>query len=79
MTIFDNCTTYILNNGNVLICYDNGCRLRKSLECSASTSFYQVEQQNLGRIYWRNKALKYLGLTISDIVCSCKGRIAFKD
>lgn len=79
MTIFDNCTTYFLNNGNVLFCYDNGYRLRKSVNCSASICTYTLDQQDLGKIHWRNEALKYLDLTISDIVCSCKGRIAFKD
>lgn len=79
MTIFDNCDTYFLSNGNVLFCYDNGYRLRKSIDCDASICMYALDQPDLGKLHWRNEALKYLGLTISDILVRCKGRIAFKD
>ena len=76
MTIFDNCYTYFLSNGNVLFCYDNGYHIRKGIDRACGIT---VSGQHLGYRRWKKEALQYLGLTIDDIICRCKGKIAFKD
>jgi hypothetical protein len=82
MTFHSDCVTYFVKapDGSIMvvICYENGCQIRP-LDSKMTTSLYSLEHQNCGQAYWLNEALKKLGLTKFNIVCRCRGTVAFPD
>lgn len=78
MNIYDPIITMVLNNGKVVLVYENGYYIR-TLKGSAGTSCYDTinVSKPKGAPYWKAQALKALDCTLSDILMQTKGRVGF--
>lgn len=79
MNTYNPIVTIILNNGKVVLVYENGYYIR-TLKDSAGTSVYDtINVSNpKGSSYWKAQALKALDCTLKDILMQTKGHVVFR-
>lgn len=78
MTTYNECLTVILNDGRVIICQDNGYKIR-TIDSGFGSSCLDSKRNNYGPVYWKKEALKKLGLSISAVAMQIKGDVSFRN
>ena len=66
----------ILQNGRVIICQENGYKIR-TLESDAGISVTDTNQNNFGALYWEKVALKDNDINREEILMSIWSDKAF--
>lgn len=80
MNVYDPIMTMVLDNGKVVLVYENGYYIR-TLKGSAGISHYDTidTSKPKGASYWKAQALKMLDCTLDNILMQAKGHISFKN
>lgn len=80
MNIYDPIMTVVLNNGKVVLVYENGYYIRTLKDCCGTSVYDTINvSQPKGASYWKAQALKALDCTLKDILMQTKGHVAFSN
>jgi hypothetical protein len=76
MTTYNECWTIILNDGRVIVCQENGYRVR-TINSSFGHDCIDGDYNNYGPRYWKKEAMKHLDVSLEDIAMQVKGKVCF--
>jgi hypothetical protein len=80
MNIYQPDLTMILNNGKVVLVYDNGYKIRTLQSEAGITCYGPINEEPKGVRYWKYQALEALDCTIQDVLMQTKkDKVCFKN
>ena len=77
MNIYYPILTLVLNNGKVILVYENGYQIRTLKSAAGITCYGPINEEPKGVSYWKYQALEALDCTMWDVLMQTKGKVWF--